>query len=223
MKSTLFICTFLCFFALNNLYAQNSTVAANPDDRQEFSNLLEMEMNGGKPFMDVLKEKQITPNISERNLEPHHLTSLFWAANGTPRRGEMHKRTAFAPMDNQFIKIYVLSKNGVFLYDAEPHKLNIVEKSDYRAKITNDQTLQRAPIIILYVMSSEIPSNVKEENKINYAYLQAGSICQNILLYCSSEDLATNVSFEIKKDEFAKNLNIKSTNILFIQAVGYRE
>ena len=186
MKSTLIIGTFLCFFAFNSMYAQNSTVLP-ADDKPNISNLMEMEMNGGKPFMDVLKEKRLTPNISERELEPHHLSSLFWAANGTPHRGELHNRTAIAPMDVQCVKIYALTKQGVFLYDAEAHKLNLVEKSDYRAKICDDHIMQRAPIILLYVMATDMTASIKEENKSNYAYMQAGSICQNVLLYCSSE------------------------------------
>jgi hypothetical protein len=35
--------------------------------------------------------------------------------------------------------------------------------------------------------------------------------------------MATNVYLDIKRDELAKKLNVKPTNILFGQAIGYRE
>jgi len=222
MKSKFLICSIIFLFGFTSLYAQNSTVVAS-DEAHNIGDLLEIDMNGGKPFMDVLKEKNFTPSISDRVLEPHHLCSLFWAANGTPHRGEVHNRTAYAPMDMQFIKIYALMKEGVFIYDPEAHKLKKIEKSDYRVKLSDDNMVHRAPILLLYVIDSESTGVVKEENKLNYAFLQAGSICQNVFLYCSSENLNTNVILDIKKDEFAKNLNIKAANILFIQAVGYRD
>lgn len=222
MKSKLLICSIICLFATTSLYSQNSTVVTADDSRNK-GDLMEMEMNGGKPFMDVLKEKHFTPNISDRELEPHHLSSLFWVANGTPHRGDMQNRTAYAPMDVQFIRVYALTKEGVYLYDAGAHKLKRIEKSDYRMKISGSDVSHRAPVVLLYVIDTESTGGVKEENKLNYAYLQAGSICQNIFLYCSSEDLSTNVVLDIKKDEFAKNLNIKAANILFAQAVGYRD
>ncbi len=222
MKSKFLICSIIFLFGFTSLYAQNSTVVAS-DEARNIGDLLEIDMNGGKPFMDVLKEKNFTPGISERVLEPHHLSSLFWAANGTPHRGEVHNRTAYAPMDMQFIKIYALMKEGVFIYDPEAHKLKKIEKSDYRVKLSDDNMVHRAPVVLLYVIDSESTGVVKEENKLNYAYLQAGSICQNVFLYCSSENLNSNIVLDIKKDEFAKNLNIKAANILFVQTVGYRD
>jgi hypothetical protein len=222
MKSKFLICSIIFLFGFTSLFAQNSTVVAS-DEARNIGDLLEIEMNGGKPFMDVLKEKHFSPGISDRVLEPHHFSSLFWAANGTPHRGEVHNRTAYAPMDMQYIKIYALMKEGVFFYDAEAHKLKKVEKSDYRVKMSDNDMVHRAPIVLLYVIDTESTGAVKEENKLNYAYLQAGSISQNVFLYCSSENLNSNIILDIKKDEFAKNLNIKAANILFVQVVGYRD
>lgn len=108
MKSKLFVVSFLCMFLSLSINAQN-TEAIVADELQTFGELMDMDLNGGKPFMDVLKEKHIFPHISDRNLEPHHLSGLLLAANGTPHRGDMHNRTAFAPMDVQCITLYVPS------------------------------------------------------------------------------------------------------------------
>lgn len=223
MRTKLFIISLSCMFALTSICAQNETVIASDESGQHKGDLMEIEMNGGKPFMDVLRDKEPMSNISSRNLEPHHLSGLFRAANGIPRRGEIHNRTAYAPMEVQCVKMYVIMREGLFLYDAEPHKLKQIAPIDYRLRISDDNQVHRAPIVVIYVLSNEIGTAIKEENKLNYAYLQSGSICQNINLYCSSEDMATNVYLDIKRDELAKKLNVKPTNILFGQAIGYRE
>lgn len=222
MKSKLFVVSFLCMFLSLSINAQN-TEAIVADELQTFGELMDMDLNGGKPFMDVLKEKHIFPHISDRNLEPHHLSGLLLAANGTPHRGDMHNRTAFAPMDVQCITLYVLARIGIYLYDAETHKLKIIDKIDARMKVSEDHSINKAPVILLYVINPDAMSVVKNENLTNYAYLQAGSISQNVFLFCSSEDMATNVILDIKKEEVAKRLNTKATNLLYIQAVGYRE
>ncbi len=222
MRSTLIISMLVCFFTVNYTYSQHATVL-HSDETHNMEELMEMEMHGGKPFMDVLREKQATHNIANRELEPHQLSLLFKAANGTAHPGELHNRTAIAPMDAQCVSIYVLAQQGVFIYDVEAHRLKKVEKSDYRNKITSDPTIHKAPIVILYVMEPTHMTNIKEENRSNFAYLQAGSIAQNICLYCASEDLATNLSYDLRKDDFSKNMKIKASNLLFIQAVGHRE
>jgi hypothetical protein len=222
MKSKLFVVSFLCMFLSLSINAQN-TEAIVADEQQTFGELMDMDLNGGKPFMDVLREKYIFPHISDRNLEPHHLSGLLLAANGTPHRGDMHNRTAFAPMDVQCITLYVLARTGIYLYDAETHKLKIIDKIDARMKVSEDHSINKSPVILLYVINPDAMSVVKNENLTNYAYLQAGSISQNVFLFCSSEDMATNVILDIKKEEVAKRLNTKATNLLYIQAVGYRE
>ncbi len=223
MKLKLFVLSFLCMFLSLSIYAQNSTVIVADEQNQPFGDLMEIDLHGGKPFMDVLREKHMFPNVSTRNLEPHHLSSLLLAANGTPHRGDLQNRTAFAPMDIQCVDLYILAQTGIYLYDAETHKLKILDKADIRTKISEDHFVHRAPVVFLYVMNSGVSTNIKEENKFNYAYLQAGSITQNIFLFCSSEDMATSVILDIKKDELAKRLNTKITNILYIQTVGYRD
>ncbi len=223
MRSKLFIISVLCMFATSINYAQEVATPTVERGLHKGGELMQVEMHGGKPFMDVLREKQHMAHISERELEPHHLSGVLWVANGTPQPGEMHNRTAFAPMDLQYVKIYVLMKEGLFEYQADMHKLEMLAPIDFRRKISDDDQFHRAPIAVVYVIDRKATSNVSNEDRKNYAYLQSGCISQNILLYCSSEDMASNIVFDIKKEELAKKLKVEPGDILFGQAIGYGE
>ena len=52
MKSKLFVVSFLCMFLSLSINAQN-TEAIVADELQTFGELMDMDLNGGKPFMDV--------------------------------------------------------------------------------------------------------------------------------------------------------------------------
>ena len=222
MKSKLLICCILSMFIMSGIKGQHSQVLSTDENRGSHGELIEIEMNGGKPFMDVLREKQRDVHISPRELEPHHLSGLMWTANGTPHRGEIHNRTSYAPQDIQCVDLYVLMRDGIYLYEAENHKLKLIDKNDFRFRISDNKEVLQAPVIFVYVINASNITGINENNRTNYAFLQSGSICQNIISYCSSEDMATEVILDIKKDEFAKILKLKNTNILMGQAVGYR-
>ena len=95
------------------------------------------QMDGGRPLMQVLKDRKTTREFSPEKLPLQTLSNLLWAAFGINRpNGE---RTAPSAMNWQEIDIYVALADGLYLYDAKANALQPVLAQDIRAA-TGQQT-----------------------------------------------------------------------------------
>ena len=95
------------------------------------------EKDGGKSVLAALWERKTNRNISEQKLPLQMLSNLLWAAWGVNResgpRGQIG-RTAASASNSQEIDLYVAMAEGIYLYEAVPHRLAPVVAGDHRAK-----------------------------------------------------------------------------------------
>ena len=77
---------------------------------------------GGKPLMQVLKERKSSRNLSTKELPDQVLSNLLWAAFGVNRQ-EWGGRTAPSAQNMQEIDIYVAKKDGLYRYLASGNSL----------------------------------------------------------------------------------------------------
>jgi hypothetical protein len=89
------------------------------------------QTDGGRPLMQVLKERKSTREFGPATLSPQTLSNLLWAAFGI-NRPDGH-RTAPSAMNWQEVSIYVATPDGVRIYDAQANALNPVLAGDFRA------------------------------------------------------------------------------------------
>ncbi|MDR0517523.1 MAG: SagB/ThcOx family dehydrogenase [Fibromonadaceae bacterium] len=141
------------------------------------------------------------------------LSELLWAANGINRINE-GKRTAPSAMNAQDIEVYVLSKNGAYLYDAQKHSLNLVSSVDLRNLAAGSQTeFGYAPIILLLVSDiSKFPGK-DNASKQKYGAIDAGIVSQNVSLYCSGSGLITRVRAFMEADALKKALKLNASQV----------
>ena len=95
------------------------------------------ETDGGKSVLAALKERKTTRNISAKELPPQVLSNLLWAAFGVNReKGSFGKpgRTAASASNSQEIDLYIALPDGVYLYEAFPHRLAPVVAGDLRGR-----------------------------------------------------------------------------------------
>jgi len=91
---------------------------------------------GGLPIMKALSLRQSTKDTSkwsEKELSLQDLSNLLWAGNGVNR--EDGKRTAASANNKQDVDIYVIRKDGIYVYDAANNALNPVVSGDHRSEI----------------------------------------------------------------------------------------
>ncbi len=176
-------------------------------------------MEGGKPLMQVLKERMTNRSFSDEKLSPQTLSNLLWAAFGINRPDG--RRTAPSAKNWQEIDIYVATPDGLFLWDAQKNTLSPILTKDVRAMTGGQAYVKDAAVNLVYVADySKVSGGGMDQNLLVGA--DTGFIGQNVYLYCASEGLATVVRANIDRDALAKEMKLKpEQKIILAQSVGY--
>ncbi|OHB67928.1 MAG: hypothetical protein A2Y77_03535 [Planctomycetes bacterium RBG_13_62_9] len=193
--------------------------------------LLKPETDGGKSVLAALAERRTNRNVSDKPLPAQVLSNLLWAAFGVNRQqGSFGKpgRTAASASNSQEIDLYVALPEGVYLYEAVPHRLTPVVAGDFRAR-SGRGAATRAPVNIFYVV--DLARYVLEGNpdrRINdpeiqksYYYCAVGLIAQNVYLFAASQGLAA-WFHNCNRDDTAKDFKLREQQrVLFAHTVSY--
>ncbi len=183
--------------------------------------LLEPQFEGGRPLMQVLKDRKSSRTFSAEKLPMQVLSNMLWAAFGV-NRTDSGKRTAPTAMNRQEIDIYVATADGLYIYDAKAHTLKPVLAEDIRALTGRQPFVQEAPVNLIFVADFSKMGKGKEDQKAFYSATDTGFISQNVYLYCASEGLATVVRGAVDKPAMAKVMNLRpDQKVILAQSVGY--
>jgi SagB-type dehydrogenase family enzyme len=175
---------------------------------------------GGRPLMEVLKDRKSTREFGSGTLSPQTLSNLLWAAFGINRPDG--RRTAPSAMNWQEVSIYVATPAGVYLYDAKTNVLEPVLAGDYRAATGTQSFVKDAAVNFVYISDLSKTGSAASSEAEMYIAADVGFIAQNVYLYCASEGLATVVRASIDKSALAKTLKLQpQQRIILAQSVGY--
>jgi nitroreductase len=191
------------------------------------------EMDGGKSVMAALKDRKTVRNISPNPLPLQTLSNLLWGAFGVnrPEAELMGKpgRTAPSASNSQEIGLYVCLAQGVYLYEAIPHRLAPVAAGDFRARAGRSAAV-KAPVNIFYVvdLARYIVGKGQPDRSIgnpevqkSYYYTDTGFIVQNVYLFAASQGLAA-WFHNCDKENTAGEFKLRpEQRVLFAQTVGY--
>lgn len=166
----------------------------------------EPDMNRGVTLMQALSDRQSERAFDGREVEREDLGDLLWAANGI-NRPESGKRTAPSAMNRQDIKLYVLDRDGAYVYDPQEHALQPVASGDFRPAGPYP-----APVAVLLVADEDG----------GFAGVDAGYVSQNIYLFCAANGMATVACGSMDEDAFRKACRLNdSQKIIVWHPVGY--
>jgi hypothetical protein len=190
------------------------------------------QTDGGKSVLAALWERRTNRNISAEKLPPQMLSNLLWAAFGVNReKGSFSKpgRTAASASNSQEIDLYVVLPEGVYLYEAGPHRLTPVVAGDFRAR-SGRRGGATAPVHIFYVvdlaryvMGPGQPDRSigNPEVQKSYYYTAVGLIASNVYLFAASQGLAA-WFHNCDKQSTPKEFKLRpEQRVLFAQTVGY--
>jgi hypothetical protein len=197
--------------------------------------LLKPETDGGKSVLAALKERRTIRNLKPDKLPPQMLSNLLWAAFGVNReRGPFQQagRTAASASNSQEIDLYVLLPEGVYLYEAIPHRLTPVVAGDHRAKAGGRGRgggAATAPVNLVFVVDlakyaqaplQEPRLKDPEFQKLYYG-VATGLIAGNVHLFAASQGLAA-WFHNCDRDGLTQALKLRAEQrALFAQTVGY--
>ncbi len=196
--------------------------------------LLKPETDGGKSVLASLWERKTQRNISPEKLPPQMLSNLLWAAFGVNRvtgpSGRLG-RTAASASNSQEIDLYVALPEGVYLYEAVPHRLTPVLAGDHREKAGGRGGrggAATAPVNLFFVVDlAKYPQAPIQEPRLKdpefqklYYGVATGLIAGNVYLFAASQGLAAWFN-NCNRDALATELKLRSDQrVLFAQTVG---
>lgn len=175
--------------------------------------LTEPTKTGGKPLMEVLNSRKSDRTFIKKDLPIYMLSDLLWAAYGFNRED---KRTVPSSQNRQEINVYVMFKDGIYLYDAENNLLIKKFKGDFRKTLGNQEYVMDAALNLIYVANMDKASNREA------AYTDTGFIAQNVYLYAASAGLGTVARGAFKRPDLHDALGLSDNEeITLTQSVGY--
>ncbi|MEJ2111155.1 MAG: nitroreductase family protein [Acidobacteriota bacterium] len=183
---------------------------------QEVVKLPPPQKDGGVPLMQALNARQSTRGGygPAEKLSMQTLSNLLWAADGVNR--PPNHRTAPSAVDWQNIDIYVLTADGVFLYDPIQHSLKVIVDEDKRANAglegsstgpMKQDFAKTAPVSLVYVADLTKTKSMNyggESVGLWWSAVGVGAISQNVYLFCASENLACIVRAMIDADKLSQ-------------------
>ena len=176
------------------------------------------QKTGGKPLMTALNERRSTREFSTKELNNQQLSNLLWAAWGYNRSD---KRTAPSSMNKQELDVYVVTKAGIYLYDAKKNVLVEKVKGDFRAQTGKQAFAATAPLNLVYVADLNKMTPASKESKIATANINCGFVAQNVYLYCASEGLGTVVRGYVTA-KIGKTMQLSSNQVIIVaQTIGF--
>ena len=176
------------------------------------------QTDGGRPLMQVLKDRKTTRDFAPDKLPLQVLSNLLWAAFGVNRPDG--RRTAPSAMNWQEIDIYVATSDGLFLYDAKANRLEPVLAQDIRSATGGQSFVATAPLNLIYVADFAKTGSAADAEM--YSGADAGFISQNVYLFCASESLATVVRGSVDRPSLAKLMKLRpDQKIVLAQTVGF--
>jgi len=178
------------------------------------------QTTGGRPLMQVLKDRSTSRSFRSEKLSPQMLSNLLWAAFGVNRPESGH-RTAPSAMDRQEIDIVAMAE-GLYVYEAKTHVLQPVLAGDIRAMTGRQPFVSDAPVNLVYVADLGRMGRSSKEEQDLYSAADTGFISENVYLFCASEGLATVVRGSVDREALAKAMRLRQDQkIILAQTVGY--
>ena len=129
-------CILIALFITGSLFAQTLDLPAP-------------QKSGGMPLMEALAKRSTARAFDSKELSPQQLSSLLWAAFGINRPDG--KRTAPSARNFQETDIYVLLKQGAYVYAAKSNRLDLVVAEDLRALGGTQAFVKDAPVTLVFV------------------------------------------------------------------------
>lgn len=206
------------------LLAAMLLVPANSFAAQDEINLPTVGMKSKLSVMSALQQRKSDRDFIEKNLTPAQMSKILWAANGTNRPNG--KRVNPAALGVYSVEVYAVTKEGIYLYDPDNNKLNLIAEGDYRSLTTPDNGFAtKAAVNLIYIetpaawnTSSIIPTR---EDQICLAYVAVGAMTQSVALAAETEGLGNCVRGGIKFDEFKAVTKLADDKkFLLAQSVG---
>jgi len=179
------------------------------------------------PLMKALENRRSVRKWKDDPLSEQELSNLLWAACGITKpaaKSAKSKRTAPSACNGQEIKVYVATRDGLYLYDEVCHQLVPKKSANLMEFIGTQKMMHSAPLGLIYVADFSKMTNFlyrTDEQRWFMATTDTGFISENVYLYCAAARLSTVILALVKRDKLHEEMGLpECEKIIFTQVVG---
>jgi SagB-type dehydrogenase family enzyme len=144
---------------------------------------------GGAPLYEVIASRRSTRTYGDRKLTDAEVSRLLWAGQGITSKGYLRAAPSAGALYP--ITLYYADDVALWRYEPDGPALARVTPGDVRPEIAaaglGQAPLKRAPGIIIIIAKPSVTAVKYGDRAERYCILEAGHVCQNILL--AAEDL----------------------------------
>jgi SagB-type dehydrogenase family enzyme len=175
-----------------------------------------------KPLMQALQERKSGREYGDRQLTTQDLSNVLWSANGI-NRPQTGQRTSPSARNAQDVDVYVILREGAYLYEPKKNQLLLVVAGDFRKDAGRQAYAGTAPVNLIYVSDTAKFDFIKErEDMVLTAAIDAGHCSQNVYLYAASAGLSVVTRTSVDKQRMAQILKLRPKQLVIMaQTVGY--
>ena len=189
--------------------------------------LIEPRKEGGMPLFQALHgRKSIKSYTPNKELTLQQISEILYCAYGFNDPKTNH-RTVSSGMTVFPLIVYAVLPKGIYQYKPDENILKAIKQGDYMAKTGRQDFAKDASMTLIFY--SNVDKKIENEKVKKYyeetpkeirnqwADIEVGFACQNIYLYCTSENLKCCVRAWCDGEFFKKECNLPD-NYRFVLA-----
>jgi nitroreductase len=167
------------------------------------------QTSGGMSLFESLKNRGSTSGAGfpMGQVSDNELSTVLWAASGL-NRGDKGWTVPMFKGKPPYVRIYVASEKGSYLYEWEGHYLKEINKKDIRANIGLQAFIKRAAYSLVFVAEESAFKDVKPEQINNFSYTAVGAMSQDIYLAAAALKLNARYIHSIKPAAIRQELQL---------------
>ena len=166
-------------------------------------------ITGGMPLMQAIDQRQSGRFYDkDKAVDDQTLSEILWVAWGANSNG---KRTIATARNLQNMGLYVLTKEGTWVYDGQKNTLEKVNDKNLIPLCATQDFVNDAPVHLIFTAKDDA-----------WGRCHVGSAYQNVYLYATSKGMATVIRGLIDTDALTRELGLKGEERAILhQTVGW--
>ena len=168
----------------------------------------------GVSLFESLKKRASTPGggFPAGQVTDDQLSTVLWAASGL-NRGKTGWTVPMVKGKAPYVRIYVASEKGTFLYEWDGHYLREINKQDIRGDIGQQSFTKRAAYSLIFVSDANALTDIKPDEVANFSYTAVGAMSQNVYLAAAALKLSTRYIHSIKSEAINQELQLPKDDV----------
>ncbi|RKX69321.1 nitroreductase [candidate division WOR-3 bacterium] len=175
------------------------------------------------PLSVCIRKRRSVRAFKDKELTWEQISNLLWAAQGITDK-DYGFRAAPSAGATYPLYIYLVRKEGLYLYHPEDHSLEEISKKDLRRDVTtaalHQGFISQAPAVFVICARYERTTNRYGDRGIRYVHIEVGHAAQNLHLMAVGLGLGS-VPVGAFYDAELKRVLKTDLTPLYIIPVGY--